>query len=89
MARIDLIADKEGLTPEQARLFDWIVESRGTLVRPFQVLLHAPRQAEHIARLGHVVRFESGLDGASTGVGHSCDRQVHTAASTSGTPMSI
>ena len=79
MARIDLIADKEGLTPEQARLFDWIVESRGTLVRPFQVLLHAPRQAEHIARLGQVVRFESGLDGASrelailaTGKAHGC-----------------
>ena len=79
MARIDLIADREGLTPEQARLFDWIVESRGTLVRPFQVLLHAPRKAEHLARLGHMVRFESGLDGASrelailaTGKAHGC-----------------
>ena len=79
MARIDLIDRKDGLAPEQAELYDWIVESRGTLVRPFQVLLHAPRQAEHIARLGHVVRFESGLDGASrelailaTGRAHGC-----------------
>ena len=80
MARIDLIASKEGLTSEQAGLYDWIVDSRGTLVRPFQVLLHMPRQAEHIARLGHVVRYESGLDGATrelailaTGQAHGCD----------------
>lgn len=79
MARIELIDRKEGLAPEQARLFDWITESRGELVRPFQVLLHAPAQAEHIARLGHVVRFESGLDGAdrelailATGQSHGC-----------------
>lgn len=80
MARIDLIDRKDGLTAEQARLFDWIVGSRGELVRPFQVLLHAPEQAEHIARLGHLVRFESGLDGAdrelailATGRAHGCD----------------
>lgn len=79
MARIDLITDKEGLSPERAGLYDWIIESRGTLVRPFQVLLRAPRQAEHLALLGHVVRFESGLDGASrelailaTGRAHGC-----------------
>ena len=80
MARIELIDRKDGLDPDQARLFDWIVGSRGELVRPFQVLLHAPEQAEHIARLGHVVRFESGLDGAdrelailATGRAHGCD----------------
>ena len=79
MERIELIAGKEGLSPEQAEIHDWIIESRGVLVRPFQVLLHAPRQAEHLARLGHVVRFESGLDGASrelailaTGQAHGC-----------------
>ena len=79
MARIELIDRKDGLAPGQARLFDWIVASRGELVRPFQVLLHAPGQAEHIARLGHVVRFESSLDGAdrelailATGQAHGC-----------------
>ena len=79
MARIDLIDGKEGLSPDQAALYDWIIESRGTLVRPFQVLLRAPRQAEHLAHLGHVVRFESGLDGAArelailaTGRAHGC-----------------
>lgn len=80
MARIELIDSKDGLESGQARLFDWIVGSRGELVRPFQVLLHAPEQAEHIARLGHVVRFESGLDGAdrelailATGRAQGCD----------------
>ncbi len=79
MGRIDLITQKEGLTSEQAELFDWIVESRGTLVRPFAVLLHAPSHADHLARLGHVVRYESRLDGASrelailaTGRAHGC-----------------
>lgn len=79
MDRIELIAGKEGLPSDQAGLHDWIVASRGTLVRPFQVLLHAPRPAEHLARLGHAVRFESGLDGASrelailaTGRAHGC-----------------
>ncbi|MDE0138591.1 MAG: carboxymuconolactone decarboxylase family protein [bacterium] len=80
MARIELIDGKDGLDRGQARLFDWIVGSRGELVRPFQVLLHVPEQAEHIARLGHLVRFESGLDGAdrelailATGRAHGCD----------------
>lgn len=80
MARIDLIDSHDGLGPEQAEQYDRIIESRGTLVRPFQVLLHAPRQAEHLARLGHVVRFESGLSGAdrelailATGRAHGCD----------------
>ena len=80
MARIELIDRKDRLAPGQARLFDWIVGSRGEMVRPFQVLLHAPEQAEHLARLGHVVRFESGLDGAdrelailATGRAHGCD----------------
>lgn len=79
MARIDLISSREGLSPDQAGLYDWIIESRGGLVRPFQVLLHAPSQAEHLARLGHEVRFESVLDGASrelailsTGRAHGC-----------------
>ena len=79
MARIDLIDGKDGLDPDQAELYDWIIDSRGTLVRPFQVLLRAPKQAEHLARLGHVVRFESGLPGAdrelailATGRAHGC-----------------
>lgn len=77
MARIELIDGKDRLAPEQAELYDWIIRSRGTLVRPFQVLLHAPSQAEHIARLGHVVRFESGLDGASRELAILATGRVH------------
>ncbi len=79
MARIELISGREGLSPDQEGLYDWIIESRGSLVRPFQVLLHAPGQADHLARLGHQVRFESVLDGAdrefailTTGLAHGC-----------------
>ena len=78
-ARIDLIDGKDRLEQRQVELYDWIVESRGSLVRPFQVLLHVPGQAEHLARLGHVVRYESGLSGAdrelailATGKMHGC-----------------
>ena len=63
MARIELIEEKGGLDGEAAELYDWIVESRGSMVRPFGVFLHAPRLAGPIARLGHEVRFESVLAG--------------------------
>lgn len=63
MARIELIGGKSGLDGEAAELYDWIVESRGSMVRPFQVFMHSPRLAGPIARLGHEVRFESALAG--------------------------
>ena len=79
MPRIDLIEDPTELDAERAELYEWIVESRGQMVRPFRVLLHAPRPARHIARLGHAVRFESDLDGdmrelaiLATGRAHGC-----------------
>ena len=63
MARIELIGERGELDGEAADLYDWIVESRGSMVRPFRVFLHAPRLARPIARLGHEVRFESALAG--------------------------
>ena len=79
MPRIDLIEDPADLDAERSELYEWIVESRGQMVRPFQVLLHAPRPARHVAHLGHVVRFASGLDGdvrelaiLATGRAHGC-----------------
>lgn len=62
MARVKLITDREeGLTPEQQETFDWVVESRGELIRPFQVLLHSPGVARHVAELGAKLRFDSEL----------------------------
>jgi len=79
MTRIDLITGREGLDDETAAVFDWVVESRGQMLRPFEVLLHAPALAQPVAELGHVVRFESRLEPAdreltilATGKAHGC-----------------
>jgi len=61
MARIPLISERRGLDDETTEVFDWIVGSRGSMLRPFEVLLHSPRLARRVAELGHVVRYESGL----------------------------
>lgn len=61
MTRIPLITTKEGLTPEQAEAFDWIVESRGKMLRPFEVLLHKPAIARDAGELGAKIRFDSEL----------------------------
>ena len=62
MTRIDLITSSSGLDPAASEVYDWIVASRGKMVRPFEVLLHAPELARQVAELGHVVRYESSLD---------------------------
>ena len=79
MTRIDLITCREGLDDETAAVFDWVVESRGQMLRPFEVLLHAPALAQPVAELGHVVRYESRLEPAdrelailATGKAHGC-----------------
>lgn len=59
MARIPLITTKNDLSAEQAETFDWIVESRGKMLRPFEVLLHSPAIARHAAELGAKIRFDS------------------------------
>ena len=61
MARIPLITSREGLEGEQQAAFDVIVESRGQMLRPFEVLLHTPGLAIHAGALGAEIRFESEL----------------------------
>lgn len=62
MARLRLITDRhQGLSAAQVETFDWVVESRGQMIRPFEVLLHSPGFARAIAELGAKVRFESSL----------------------------
>ncbi len=74
MARLRLITDKEGLDVRQTETFDWIVESRGRMIRPYEVLLHAPELARPAAELGHLIRFEGTL----------CDRDRELAIITVG-----
>lgn len=64
MSRIPLITEREQLDADGQAVFERIVESRGTLLRPFEVLLHAPAMADAVGSLGHVVRSESHLDHA-------------------------
>jgi 4-carboxymuconolactone decarboxylase len=61
MARIPLVTSRDGLAGLQAETFDWIVESRGRMIRPYEVLLHTPAIARPAAELGHVIRFEGTL----------------------------
>lgn len=64
MDRIPLITTGDGLDAEARSAIDRIVQSRGEISRPFQVLLHTPEMALRVAELGHVVRFESHLPDA-------------------------
>ena len=61
MARIPLITVRDGLSEAQQAVFDWIVESRGQMLRPFEVLLHRPEMARPAAELGHQIRYEGTL----------------------------
>ncbi len=60
-ARLPLLADREGLSETQLVVFDWIVESRGTMIRPYEVMLHVPEMARPAAELGHQIRYEGAL----------------------------
>ena len=70
--RVAPITERASLDDGGRAVFDRIVTSRGALLRPFEVLLHAPAMAERVAALGHVVRFGSGL--------HDADREIATLA---------
>lgn len=61
MSRMNLLTEREGLTDEQLVVFDEIVESRGKMIRPYEVLLHAPALARPAAQLGHQIRYEGVL----------------------------
>ncbi|HEX9855577.1 MAG TPA: carboxymuconolactone decarboxylase family protein [Acidimicrobiia bacterium] len=61
MARLPLVTNRPVPDGPQAEAFDWIVASRGKMIRPYEVLLHVPALARPAAELGHVIRFEGTL----------------------------
>ncbi len=78
--RIPLLTDREALGDEQQAVFDWVVESRGKMIRPYEVLLHTPGLARPAAELGHQIRYEGRLSDhdrelaiITTAVVHACD----------------
>ena len=72
MTRIEPITRDAELSPEAEAVAARIVETRGELSRPFQVLLHSPALADRVAELGNVVRTRSTLADA--------DRELTTLA---------
>lgn len=61
MSRIPLLSDREVLTERQRAVFDEVVESRGSMIRPYEVLLHAPGMAMPAAQLGGQIRYHGSL----------------------------
>lgn len=61
MPRVPLLAERDGLSDAQLAVFDWIVESRGTMIRPYEVMLHVPEMARPAAELGHEIRYQGAL----------------------------
>lgn len=66
MPRITPIATREGLSPEGERVFDELMQSRGEVQGPFQILMHRPEICARIAQLGSSVRKGGLLDAASS-----------------------
>jgi 4-carboxymuconolactone decarboxylase len=62
MPRIPLIETKDTIAPEHYEIYDAIVKSRGAVRGSFPALLHIPPIADHTARLGGYIRFESKLN---------------------------
>lgn len=59
MARIPLLASRDGLSPAQTQVFDSIASgARGGVRGPHQVLLHRPAIASPVERLGAFLRYE-------------------------------
>ena len=49
------------LNEEQARIYDAILESRGSIAGPFGVWLHSPELADRAQSLGEFVRYRTSL----------------------------
>lgn len=65
IGRIARLAPGMPLSERQASVADSVVRSRGKMLRPFEVLLHAPEVAMRVADLGHVLKYESAVDDAA------------------------
>ena len=60
MSRIPEL-ERYQLSPEQTKVYDAILASRGSLHGPFRAWLHSPELAQRAQRLGEQVRFRTTL----------------------------
>lgn len=58
MSRIPQL-ERYQLSPEQTKVYDAILASRGSLHGPFRMWLHSPEVAQRAQRLGEQVRFRT------------------------------
>lgn len=65
MPRITPVVSREGLSAEGVRAFDELIQSRGEVQGPFQILLHRPALCSQIAQLGSSIRKGALLDAVS------------------------
>ena len=61
MSRIPEL-ERHQLSPEQTKVYDAILASRGSLRGPFRVWLHSPELAERAQKLGEYARFHTNLE---------------------------
>jgi AhpD family alkylhydroperoxidase len=61
MARIPPRTDRDSLDAPARDALDRVVASRGSLLRPFETLLHTPALADAVSALGHELRYEGDL----------------------------
>lgn len=60
MSRIPEL-QRHQLSPEQTKVYDSILASRGNLHGPFRAWLHSPELAQRAQQLGEQVRFQTGF----------------------------
>ena len=53
--------ERAELNEEQARIFDAILETRGSIAGPFGIWLHSPELADRAQSLGEFVRYRTSL----------------------------
>lgn len=62
MSRIPEL-QRHQLSPEQTKVYDAILASRGSLHGPFRAWLHSPKLAQKTQQLGEHVRFQTNFPG--------------------------
>ena len=79
MARVPLISDRsQDLSDEQVAVYDHVAGSRGRMIRPYEVALHAPAMALPMSELGAQIRYHSSL------TDHDRELAIMTAAALTG-----
>ncbi len=61
MSRIPEL-ERHQLSPEQTKVYDAVLASRGSLHGPFRVWLHSPKFAERAQKLGELARYQTSFD---------------------------